>query len=264
MRPVELEAIRRGEVDLAFRRWDRPRVKVGTRLRTAVGLVEVTSVEQVPLSALRAEDARRAGAASLAALKDALAARPDRPDRPIFRVGLRHAGTDPRETLRDTVPDAAEIATILAGLDRLDVASAIGPWTRATLRTIDAHPEVRAPELAEQLDRPTAEFKRDVRKLKERGLTESLAIGYRLSPRGEAVVDHEDGPRARAPRRTGTALPRTIGAPATRALRLVEVHTLEDVAGWTRRDLAALHGVGPIALDRLEAAMAQIGLSYAD
>lgn len=260
MRPAELEAIRRGEVDLAFRRWDRPRVKVGTRLRTAVGLVEVTSLEQVPLSGLRAEDARRAGAASLTALRDALAARPDRP---VFRVGLRHAGVDPREVLRDTVPDAREIESILAGLDRLDTASPIGPWTRATLRIIDRHPEVRAPELAARLDRPTPEFKRDVRKLKERGLTESLAIGYRLSPRGEAVLDHEDGPRERAPRRTGTPLPRTIGAPATRALRAVDVHTLEAVSGWTRRDLAALHGVGPIALDRLEQALAQAGLTYA-
>lgn len=260
MRPAELEAVRRGEVDLAFRRWDRPRVKVGTRLRTAVGVLEVISVDEVTLGSLRAEDARRAGAASLVALKDALAARAERP---VFRVGLRYAGVDPRETLRDTVPDPTETATILAGLDRLDAASPIGPWTRATLRIIDAHPEVRAPELAEQLDRPTAEFKRDVRKLKERGLTESLAIGYRLSPRGEAVLDHEDGPRERAARRTGTPLPRTIGAPATRALRAVDLHTVEAVSGWTRRDLAALHGVGPIALDRLEAAMAQLGLQYA-
>ena len=38
IRPAELEAIRRGEIDLAFRRWDRPRDKVGTRLRTAVGV----------------------------------------------------------------------------------------------------------------------------------------------------------------------------------------------------------------------------------
>ena len=160
-------------------------------------------------------------------------------------------------------PGRDEIAEILAGLDRLDASSAIGPWTRATLRLIDAHPEVRAPELAEQVGRPTAEFKRDVRKLKDRGLTESLAIGYRLSPRGEAVVDHEDGPRQRAPRRQGTPLPRTIGAPATRALRAVEVHTLEAASRWTRGDLAALHGVGPIALDRIEAAFAELGLSYA-
>ncbi|WP_408897398.1 hypothetical protein ACJ5H2_21080 [Nocardioides sp. R1-1] len=260
MRPAELEGVRAGTIDLAFRRWDRPRVKVGSRLRTAVGVVEVTDVRETALSALRAEDARRAGAASLAALKEALAARADRP---VFRVGLRYAGADPREALRAAIPDSAEIVTILAGLDRLDAASPVGPWTRATLRIIDRNPEVRAPDLAAELGRETPDFKKDVRKLKERGLTESLAIGYRLSPRGEAVLDHEDGPRERAPRRTGTPLPRTIGAPATRALREVDVHTLEAVSGWRRADLAALHGVGPIALDRLERAMAEIGLGYA-
>jgi hypothetical protein len=31
-------------------------------------------------------------------------------------------------------------------------------------------------------------FKRDVRKLKELGLTESLLVGYRLSPRGRALL----------------------------------------------------------------------------
>src|SRR5207342_243587 len=143
---------------------------------------------------------------------------------------------DPRDALRETLPTAAELVDLRAGLDRLDAASPIGPWTRSTLRIIDANPEVRAPELAEQLRRPTPEFKRDVRKLKERGLTESLAIGYRLSPRGEALLDHEDGPRERAPRREGTPLPRSIGAPATRALRAVDLHTLEAVSTRTRRD----------------------------
>lgn len=261
IRPAELDAIRDGEIDLAFRRWDRPRVKVGTRLRTAVGLLEVTSVDPVPLSALRAEDARRSGAASLAALRAALSARTDGR---VFRVGLRFAGPDPRESLRHTVPTEDELARIRTGLDRLDAASSIGPWTRDTLRIIDAQPEVRAPDLAAQLGRPTAEFKRDVRKLKERGLTESLAIGYRLSPRGEAVLDAEDGPRQRPPRREGTPLPRSIGAPATRALRAADLHTLEAVSTWRRSDLAALHGVGPMALDRLAAALTERGLAFAD
>ena len=39
------------------------------------------------------------------------------------------------------------------------------------------------------IDRPT--FKQRVRRLKALGLTESLEVGYRLSPRGEAVLaDH--------------------------------------------------------------------------
>ena len=64
-------------------------------------------------------------------------------------------------------------------------------------------------------------------------------------------------PRERAPRATGTPLPRTIGAPATRALREVGITTLEQVAGSPRPSSAALHGVGPIAIDRLREAIAE-------
>ncbi len=261
IRPAELAAIKRGEVDLAFRRWDRPRVKVGTRLRTGVGLVEVTSVEQVAVSSLRAEDARRAGADSLTALEETVAYRDDRP---LWRIGLRHAGADPREALREQVPEAAEATEILAWLDRLDQSSAVGPWTRATLEIIDRSPGVRAPELAAELGRETQEWKRDVRKLKEEGLTESLAIGYRLSPRGEAVLDHGGPPRERPPRPTGIPLPRSIGAPATRALRAQDVESLEQVATWSEADLRALHGVGPIAVDRLREALVERGLGLRD
>ncbi len=257
IRPAVLTAIQAGDVDLAFRRWDRPRVKVGTRMRTGVGLIEVTDVERVPLGSLRADDARRAGAASLAVLKQELA---HRTDRPVWRVGLRYAGADPREALREQVPDADEIARIWARLERLDAASRSGPWTRATLEIIDRNPGVRAPDLAEQLGRPTQEWKTDVRKLKELGLTESLAIGYRLAPRGEAVLD-DGSPRERS-RPTGTPLPRSIGAPATRALRAQGVTNLEQVAGWTASELLALHGVGAIAIDRLGAALAERGLGW--
>ena len=42
--------------------------------------------------------------------------------------------------------------------------------------------------LAKQAAMDLATFKRRVRRLKELGLTESLEIGYRLSPRGAAVL----------------------------------------------------------------------------
>lgn len=261
IRPAELAAIKAGTIDLAFRRWAKPRVVVGTRMRTGVGLIEVTSVEQVSVSSLRAEDARRAGAPSLAALKEALAARSDDP---AWRIGLAYAGPDPREALRAAVPDAEEIAAINARLDRLDAASSYGAWTRETLDLIDRHPTVRAPDLAARVGRETADFKKDVRKLKELGLTESLAIGYLLSPRGEAVVDAAlPSPRERAPRESGTPLPRSIGAPATRALREVGVTTLEQVATRSSTELAAMHGVGPMAITRLRESLAEQGLALA-
>lgn len=261
IRPAELAAIKAGTVDLAFRRWARARVVVGTRMRTAVGVVEVTSVEQVSVASLRAEDARRAGASSLAALKEALSARSSDP---AWRIGLTYAGPDPREALRASVPDAGEIAAINARLDRLDAASSYGAWTRATLDLIDRFPTVRAPDLAAQVGRETADFKKDVRKLKELGLTESLAIGYLLSPRGEAVVDAGlPTPRQRAPRAEGTPLPRTIGATATRALREIGVTTLEQVAHHSAADLSAIHGVGPVAVTRLREALAERGTGFA-
>ncbi len=258
IRPAELAAIKAGTVDLAFRRWARPRVVVGTKMRTAVGLLEVTSVERA--GRLTAEDARRAGSPSLTALREALAARPEDP---VWRIGLVWAGPDPREALRESVPDAAEIEQINGRLDRLDKASSYGAWTRETLDLIDLHPTVRAPDLAARVGRETADFKKDVRKLKELGLTESLDIGYLLSPRGRAVVDAGLAtPRERAPLPTGTALPR-IGAPATRALRAVGITTLEQVAALTEAELAALHGVGPMAIGRLREAMAERGMSFA-
>ena len=261
IRPAELAAIRAGTVELAFRRWAKPRVVVGTRMRTGVGVIEVTSLEQVSVSSLRAEDARRAGVGSLVALKEALAARSDDP---AWRIGLAYAGPDPREALRAAVPDAEEVADINARLDRLDAVSSYGAWTRETLDLIDRHPTVRAPDLAALVGRETADFKKDVRKLKELGLTESLAIGYLLSPRGEAVVDAAlPSPRERAPRESGTPLPRNIGAPATRALREVGVTTLEQVATRSSTELAAMHGVGPMAITRLRDSLAEQGLALA-
>jgi hypothetical protein len=57
------------------------------------------------------------------------------------------------------------------------------------LELIAANPERRAGELAAEMGRERLPFKADVRKLKALGLTESLPIGYRLSPRGRALLD---------------------------------------------------------------------------
>jgi hypothetical protein len=180
-----LEAIRAGEVTLAFRRWERPRVKVGTRMRTAVGLVEVTALEPVDPAALTAADARAAGADSADALR---AAQPKRADagQPLWRIGLRWAGDDPRRALREDTGGLDEAA---ARLRRLDARSMHGPWTREVLALIGRRPQTLAGELAAELGRDRLAFKADVRRLKELGLTESLPVGYRLSARGRALLD---------------------------------------------------------------------------
>jgi hypothetical protein len=182
-----LDAIRDGRVDLAFRRWERARVRPGSRLRTAVGVLEVEKVEVVERASLGDEEARRAGFEST----DDLRAMLDERDRgEIHRIELRYAGADPRVELRAKADlSETELGEIAQKLDRLDEASRHGPWTRAVLELIAKKPEVRAEDLAAELGREKLPFKRDVRKLKELGLTESLNPGYRLSPRGKAVLD---------------------------------------------------------------------------
>ena len=70
----------------------------------------------------------------------------------------------------------------------MDAARAGGPWTREVLQLIAGQPGVRAPDLAASLGRETPSFKRDVRKLKELGLTHTLPVGYEISPRGRAYL----------------------------------------------------------------------------
>lgn len=178
-----LDGIVAGDVTLAFRRWDRPRVRPGSRLRTAVGVLEIGAVTQVDPATVSASDVRAAGAADL---REVLGTRQDRP---LFRIELRYAGGDPRARLREDVPDADELAAIRARLAEIDHRSRREPWTRDLLLLIAEHPATRAPDLAAGVGRQTLPFKRDVRVLKELGLTESLAVGYRLSPRGRALVE---------------------------------------------------------------------------
>lgn len=180
-RPV-LDAVAAGAVTVLFRRWDRPRVRPGGTQRTAVGVLEWTSVDAVAEADLTDDDARAAGFADLGAL---LAAQTG--DGRLFRVGVRPAGPDPRVALRGRSRlSPRQRAELAERLDRLDRASRRGPWTGRVLELIADRPGVRAPDLAASLGLETLPFKRDVRKLKELGLTESLEVGYRLSPRGRA------------------------------------------------------------------------------
>ena len=58
-------------------------------------------------------------------------------------------------------------------------------------------------------------------------------------------------------------LPRAIGAPATRALTAAGLTRLDQLEGMPRRELLALHGVGPKAVRILDEALAERGTGLA-
>lgn len=176
-----------GSITLAFRRWRRLAVRPGGRYHTPAGVVEVDAVDKVAADDITDGDARRAGYDD----RTGLLAELDRhPDGDLYRIVLHHAGADPRVALReDDHLSEHDWQRISARLARLDRASRHGPWTAAALRLIEENPSVRAGDLAPRLGRELLDFKRDIRKLKELGLTESLRTGYRLSPRGRVALD---------------------------------------------------------------------------
>jgi hypothetical protein len=183
LRKDTLERIAAGEVDVAFRWWTKPTVKAGGTLQTRIGQLAIRSVERIPQAAVTVEDAKRAGFASRAAL---LKAFPRKPGSRLYRVEFSVAGPDPRITLRQQADlEDQEVEELDERLARYD---ANGAWTRQTLELIQAKPEVRAGDLATELGQERLPFKANVRKLKALGLTESLEVGYRLSPRGRAYL----------------------------------------------------------------------------
>lgn len=189
-RQAFLEGIRTGAVTLAFRRWRRPTVRSGGTLLTAIGELRIASVSRVEPDAISAEDARRAGYGSREALLAELDARAEGD---VYRIELGGLAPDPRIALRESPPsDEDELRVLETRLDRLD-ARAESPWTRRTLAVIDAHPGVRAGDLCAQVGQERDPFKINVRKLKALGLTESLGTGYRLAPRGRALLARPHG-----------------------------------------------------------------------
>lgn len=184
-KPV-LDRIARGEVTVAFRRWRRPTVKSGGRLRTPVGELGIDLVAPVTLEEITDTEARAAGFAGREEALRSLAARAGQ----LYRIAFRLKDEDSRTELSDSadfgIETAAEIRETLRRLERRGRGSA---WTDIWLRLVRANPAIPAAKLAGLAGVETAIFKRRMRQLKELGLTRSLGVGYRLSPRGERFLE---------------------------------------------------------------------------
>ena len=193
------EGLTGGTVTFTFRRWERAQVKPGGRYRChPIGVLEVDEVEAVAAGKVSDADARASGFRDRAELMEYLAqfGGPLAKDDRVFRVRLHWVGdVDAKPTAFQKELSAEEVAEVAAKLDRLDRASPVGAWTRATLALIKKHPHRRAGDLADLLKREKLDFKEDVRKLKRLGLTIAHEVGYSLSPRGETFLKKDSKKR---------------------------------------------------------------------
>jgi biotin operon repressor len=181
------EGLRDGSITLAFRRWRRTQAVAGHHYRTGAGMVAAEAVDVVTPAQITAAQAGAAGYLDVAAL---LADLRGDPALPLYMIRFRPLDQpDPRDELAATATlTGADAAAISLRLARMDAASRHGPWTAAILAQIADKPAISSVFLAEALGWERPEFKVHVRRLKALGLTISLDVGYRLSPRGQAYL----------------------------------------------------------------------------
>ena len=182
-----VDGIADGSITLVLRRWDAPRAKAGGSQRTVAGTIRIDEVAEYPGDyRVTEEQARAAGYADAAAAQAQL---DRRAAKHVYAITVSFVGPDERPALAadDTLGDD-DAAKIAARLDRWDGASNDGPWTRRYLTLIRDNEAVRAPDLAAREGLDVPRFKRRVRQLKGLGLTISLDVGYRISPRGKAFL----------------------------------------------------------------------------
>jgi hypothetical protein len=177
-----LQGIAQGRVTLAFRKWRRAPPADGSTLRSPVGMISLDRVTVIEEGDITPEDVHRTGM-SVDELRASIAG-----EGTLLRIELRLAGDDPRIALRERLPEQAELEALVARLARVDASCQV-PWTTRYLQLIADQPGIVSRVLAPQVNADVPPFKRRVRQLKELGLTESLDVGYRLSPRGRAVLE---------------------------------------------------------------------------
>ncbi|MDX3004609.1 hypothetical protein PWY87_23165 [Kribbella solani] len=184
------DGVAEGKITVAYRRWAEPRVVEGRIYRTNAGRISIDSIKQVNPDLITDTDPDVALADRQNA-KDVRRRLRGDDSQPTFLIRFHLVeGPDPREQLAsDATLSAEDLADLRERLARFDQASNHGPWTTETLRLIQSTPATRAGDLAASLGRDTAPFKLDVRKLKNLGLTYSLEVGYRISPRGTAYLN---------------------------------------------------------------------------
>ncbi len=185
------QRVANGEITVTWRLWKYAHVKAGKTYATNFrfgGAIAVEDVREVPAGEITDADAHEAGLPDAAALIEYARSHTGRavsPDTILYRVQFHFESEAPPKP-------QYSLDEVSKRLARLDKASRTGPWTLQTLRLIEENPGVVSRELAPQVDMPRPDFKLNVRKLKNLGLTLSLPVGYELTELGQTYLDGID------------------------------------------------------------------------
>ncbi|MAU70768.1 MAG: hypothetical protein CML04_01620 [Pseudozobellia sp.] len=190
---VHLQGIKSGNITLAFRRWKKASIKSGSLLHTSIGLVKIGEIETVNENDISEKDVLNAGFTNRKQLLKSFARNRTGT---IFKISVNYHSEDPRMKLREQTELTEQELTILKeSVQRLDKFSKQGSWTSKVLLAIKDNPNHPAIGITKLTGFEKEWLKRNIRKLKNLGLTISHNTGYEISPLGrffiEKVLDKE-------------------------------------------------------------------------
>lgn len=184
---IHLSGIKSGRITLAFRKWQKASVKIGSLLHTSIGLVEIRKIETVNENDITDKDARNAGFSGKEQLIKSL---PRSGTGTIFKISVGYHSADPRIKLREqTNLSEQQFSDLKHKLERLDNRSRQEHWTMKILLTIKDNPNLHAIGIAKLTGFEKDWLKLNIRKLKNLGLTISHHVGYELSPLGKIFIE---------------------------------------------------------------------------
>lgn len=184
------QRIAKGEITSSFRQWRKPQAKVGGQYNIPpFGAIEVIALRETNLATATQRQISTTGFRSAEALAEYLSVDLNTT---LFEVSFRYLGEQDVNKPSTEQLDEAALTKLRSKLKRMD---ADAPWIELALTLIAKQPGTRAADLAPRFDMDTPTFKRNIRRLKSQGLTQSLEVGYRVSERGEQVLQSiQDNP----------------------------------------------------------------------
>lgn len=176
--------IRAGRVTRTYRNWKKPQARPGRQYNLPPdGVIEVTGLSSVKPEEISEDDALAAGFTDAATLLTFL-----KITGPVYLVEFTYLGSGLVRQPEQTTLANPQLDELVEKLSRMD-ARAEALWTEQALRAIARAPGQRAADLAPAFGWDTTTLKRQVRKLKGLGLTQSLETGYEISARGRQLLD---------------------------------------------------------------------------
>ena len=179
------QAIAAGTLTRTYRRWKSPQAKVdGTYNIHPYGAILVTSISQLRLQDASIKDIQQSGFDSANAIAEHLKTSLNET---VYCVHFRYIGTDAVKQIDTGRLPTIELEAISIKLMRMNKTKL---WTHHALRLVRDQPAKRAADLAPILEMDLPTFKRNMRKLKNLGLTLSLETGYQITARGTQMIAH--------------------------------------------------------------------------